>query len=111
MKKSRKINIMIDPSIKIGDRVYLQDGSALSCVKYNEKDFYIVCAYPEITKSPLKLMRIEATVVEININDIVITNGDNEWGYLQDIIVDVNGVKFRTASKFVGFQPRMQIIK
>jgi hypothetical protein len=100
MRKSRQIKILIDKSIKIGDVVSLKDGSALSSVDLPEKEFYIMLPYPQLTKSELKLSHLSAVVIEAGIKDIVCM-GSYEWCYLQDIVIDINGAKFRTASQCV----------
>lgn len=100
-KSTLTVKSFIDSSIKVNDTVYLIDGSALSCINYPNKDFYIVNSYDELGVSEtLKLLPL--VVTEINITDKIIFGSLNHSVYLQDIIVEhkKSGVKFRTCSKF-----------
>ena len=100
MKQSKQINYRINSNIKVGDKVILFDGSALSLIHSNkdleDQDYFIVWDYPELGfNEPLK--EYEFTVIQTNILDYVC----GEFLHLQDIIVECNGIKFRTASGFV----------
>jgi len=91
----------IDSTIEVGDKVTLNDGSALSCdmVSY---PVYIVNSYSELTGTLDILKNIIAEVVDINIDNKVILNNPNDgWCYLQDITVKLGKGIFRTASEFV----------
>ena len=103
MKKSFELFTYVDKKIKIGDRVKLIDGSALSLKEgesySNNEDHYIVFEYPKLGFD-LPLKEYLFVVLETNIKNRV-GGGGNEFKYLQDIIVECNGIKFRTASKFV----------
>lgn len=100
MKKSKLIKKLIDKNIKLGDTVFLKDGSALSSIEKPNEGFYIILPYPSLTKSELKLKELPAIVTEVEINNIVLA-GNYDWCWLQDIIIDINGAKFRTASQCV----------
>ena len=88
MKRSLILHSYTCSSIKKNDVVYLSDGSALSLVGDDEKNYYIVYAYPEITGSPTELKYIPGRVIEINVKDRVLLT-DLDWGYVQDIIVEI----------------------
>lgn len=103
MKKSFELFTCVDKKIKKGNIVILLDGSALS-LKENEsysnnEDHFIVDKYPELGFD-LPLKQYSFVVLETNIKNRV-GGGSDDFKYLQDIIVECNGIKFRTASKFV----------
>lgn len=106
MKKSFELFTYVNTEIKEGDIVKLIDGSALS-LKENEsysnnEDHFIVFEYPNLGfEFPLK--EYNFVVLEKNIKNRV-GGGSADFKYLQDIIVECNGVKFRTASKMVAKQ-------
>ena len=100
MKKSQTLNTLIDENIKLNDKVFLKDGSELSSIKKPYDNFYIANAYPNLTSSSEPLNNIEATVIEVGVKDAIYVS-DYDWCYLQDIVIDINGAKFRTASQFV----------
>lgn len=103
MKKSFELFTYVDEKIKIGDRVKLFDGSALSLKEdeqySNNEDHHIVFGYPNLGFD-LPLKEYSFVVLETNIKNRV-GGGSDDFKYLQDIIVECNGIKFRTASKFV----------
>lgn len=99
MKKSIKIRKFINKEIKVNDVVKLIDGSALTCVDEN-KDIYIVLPYPKLTNSEKKLKDLFFTVLQTNVTDFICVY-ESESTYLQDLLISVNGKKFRTCSQFV----------
>jgi len=100
MRKSQIIRRIIDENIKVNDRVFLKDGSGLTSINNPDNNFYIILPYPKITNSDKKLKDIEAIVVEAGLTDFVCI-GSHEWCWLQDIVIDINGAKFRTPSQCV----------
>jgi len=98
MSISRRIKKYIDPTIKVGDKIKIIDGSGLTVE--SGKKVYIVYPYFEITKSNLNLQAIDGEVVETNINNYV-SEGAVETCYLQDIIIKLGEGTFRTCSEFV----------
>jgi len=104
MKQSGKpIEKFINKDIKVGDTVYLKDGSALTDIKGVER--YIVHAYKDITGIDLPLKQIPAEVIEI---DQQYACDGYSCYYLQDIKIKVGKGLFRTASKFV-FKPEKKV--
>lgn len=101
-KNSYTIHNTINPIFKVGDKVYVYDGSAITAHEYNEtnKNIYIICAYPELTGSQSILRKIEAIVTEINIKDRV-SVGSCGFVYLQDIVLKIGNAKFRTNSSMI----------
>ena len=103
-KQSFIIEKYIDDNIKVGDIVHLFDGSALTLhednvTKETEGDYFIPYNYPALGfKKPLKSYNWK--VVETNITDRVASGVINNV-YLQDIIVECQGIKFRTSSGMV----------
>lgn len=95
-KKSRELIYLIDHSIKVGDKVRITDGSALTCDE-SDSDVYIVYAYPKLTGSIEKLKDIEGTVIATSINNRV-CSGACDTIYLQDCIVQLGDAVFNTAS-------------
>ena len=105
-QKSFELFTHVNSEIKKGDIVKLIDGSGLS-LKENElysnnKNHYIVFEYPELGFE-LPLKEYHFIVVETNITNRV-GGGSYDYKYLQDIIVECNGIQFRTASDFVSKQ-------
>jgi len=99
MKSERKLRICIDHSIKVGDTVRLHDGSALSVKDNTDIEPLIICSYQHLTKSLDRLKDLNATVTEVGLEDTVCVSDIS--AYIQDIVIDINGCKFRTASQFV----------
>lgn len=99
MKKSIKIRKFINKEVKVNDAVKLIDGSGLTSVDF-ENEVFIVCAYPELTKSHKNIEDLIFTVLQTNVTDYVCFY-ENSSSYLQDLLISVNGNKFRTCSKFV----------
>lgn len=104
IKRSFKIKRYIDPNIKKGDIVRLHDGSGftINTDKHpnDEAGYSIVNDYPELGFNN-QLMDYNWTVVETDIKDRA-AYGIFDIIYIQDIIVECNGVQFRTASGLVG---------
>lgn len=104
MKKTFTIDTFINNDIKVGDKVFLIDGSAFTCMS-NELDnevesIYIICSYPKLTGSDKIIKEIVAEVLEVGISNKCCSAVCNKV-YLQDIIVQIGTGKFRTASKLV----------
>lgn len=102
MKRQYKLKSVVNPKIKVGDSVYLIDGSALSNDK-SDKEYYIVFAYRELTGRQEKLKEIKATVLETNITDNILT-GSIGIAYIQDITVQIGDAVFRTCSGMVWYE-------
>jgi len=99
MKNTRKLLKCFNPSIKIGDKVRLKDGSGLSVKNNDDMYVVIVCSYHSLTDSFQPLKDLTATVVEVGLEETVLITDHS--AYVQDIIIDINGCKFRTPSDFV----------
>ena len=98
-KKSLKLESYIDKTIMVGSRVGLIDGSGLTCESI-DKDVYIVFPYPELTGSEFALKELAFYVVEIGVANYAATSVV-DTAYIQDIVVEYDGCKFRTCSQFV----------
>lgn len=87
--------------IKKDDLVRLIDGSGFTPFSADEyrEDLYIVLPYPKITKSELQLKELAFKVLETKVKTNVCVGYRS--AYIQDIIIEFNGVKFRTCSAFV----------
>lgn len=83
----------------VGSRVGLIDGSGLTCESI-DKDVYIVFPYPELTGSEFALKELAFYVVEIGVANYAATSVV-DTAYIQDIVVQYDGCKFRTCSQFV----------
>lgn len=102
-KKSLKIDKYINENIKVGDFVYIIDGSGLTSESLPDKDVYIIYSYPEIGILK-KLEDIHFKVIEVGVTYRVSTSVCDRV-LLQDIVVEsTNGEKFRTLSGFVSFE-------
>ena len=106
MKHSCTIRVEINPNIKVGDKVFLIDGSGLTLVKEDDSEdaneYYIIFSYPDKTGSKLLLQSIEAKVIEVNVRDKISHRVDTLMNpLLQDIVVKVGDAEFRTCSKLV----------
>jgi acid phosphatase class B len=103
-KKSYKLAHFRNPHIKVGDEVFLIDGSALTLLDDDKKDetknYYIVNAYPILTGSKLNLQNIKAKVITINVKNRVYIGYFTV--YVQDVIVQIGNAKFRTCSLFIA---------
>jgi len=102
-KKSYQIIHLYNKDIKVGNNVYLTDGSALTLLDDDDKfisdNYYLSQPYLHITGSRLILKEIKGIVTEINIKDRI-TIGPID-AYSQDIIVQIGKAKFRTCSALV----------
>lgn len=101
MKNSIELKFRKKSDIKIGDSVFLIDGSGLTSIDCIDKSIYIVYPYPEITKDSRSLQNIEGTILEINIDNHACVYG-NVTAYVQDVIVKIGEGRFRTCSNFVS---------
>lgn len=101
MGKNLKIERNIDTNIKVGDKVRFRDGSALHCITHPDRSFIIHNPYEEVFGVPDPMWDLPFTVVETNVEDYIDTFEICNTAYLQDIVVEYNGVQFRTCSKFV----------
>ncbi len=99
MKKVRQLRKHFDTSIKVGDKVKLRDGSGLSVKDKDDMYVVIICSYHTLTGSLQPLKDLTATVIEVGLEDTVSITDHS--AYIQDIIIDINGCKFRTPSEFV----------
>lgn len=100
-KESLKLEFHMNSLIEVGDHVKLTDGSGLTC-ELSESDVFIVFAYPELTKSVVILKELVFKVVEAGVTNYVATSVCKK-AYIQDIVVEYNGCKFRTCSTFVKY--------
>lgn len=101
MGKNLKIERHIDTNIKVGDKVIFRDGSALHCITHPDRSFIISSAYEEIFGVADPMRDLPFTVVETGVEDYIDTFEICNAAYLQDIVVEYNGVQFRTCSQFV----------
>ena len=101
MKKQIEIFSHINPSVKVGDKVKLIDGSGLTPKNKYHKDIYIVYQYPDITGSQKMLKELVFTVTKTNITNLVCTSS-LDGVYLQDIEIEFDGHIFYTCSEFVS---------
>lgn len=100
MKKSLKIKEYIDPNIKVGDVVYLTEGSGLSFVNGDiETTPFIVLSYPTIFKSEEEIKDLPFIVTKTGVKEYGLSSVRSI--YIQDIEVEYNGVKMRTCSGMV----------
>lgn len=102
MKKSFQIKRCINTDIEKGDKVFLTDGSALSCIEDNDGEYYIVMAYLSITGKEEQLKDILCEVIEVGVTDFICPGYLK--AYMQDIVVQVGNAMFRTCSAFVKHQ-------
>lgn len=103
-KKQFRVSPLNKKDLKVGTRVYLIDGSSLT-EKNNDKNYYIIYAYPHITKSDKILKEIEATVLEVGITDLF-SMGVCGYIYPQDIKIQVGEGIFYTSSAHVRVSER-----
>ena len=100
-KKQFKVRPLNKKDLKVGDKVYLIDGSSLTIGDEDDKeDYYIVFAYPNVTKREKILREIEATVLETELTDFF---AEGVFGgiYQQDIKILVGKAIFYTSSAHV----------
>jgi hypothetical protein len=97
-KRSLKLVKYKNPQIKVGDKIKLIDGSALSHIT-EKGDFYIIHSYRKLTGSDLPLEDIVGEVVKTNVKNHGCFGAFDI--YVQDIVVKLGKAKFRTCSQFV----------
>lgn len=98
-KQSFRIKKLINDEIQVGDIVRVVDGSSFSA-ESESQELFIVFEYPKLTNSELKIKDIDFEVVQKSVSDYV-CSGACGTAYLQDLVISINGKKFRTASKLV----------
>jgi len=101
MKKTLNLKRYQNLEIKVGDRVCLIDGSALSCEESGSTEVIIIMAYPELTHRSETLKNIIGEVVEVGVTDKIVLGVCGNC-YLQDIVVKIGDGVFRTASELVS---------
>ena len=102
MKGSFQFTTHIDKSIKVGDKVWLSNGSAVSCdTRENGQQIrlFINFKYRMLTGSDDKLRDMIGEVIEVDVKDRVFMGED--FACLQDIVIRLGTGIFRTPSKFV----------
>jgi hypothetical protein len=99
MKREFKISKHINPEIKVGDKVKIFDGSALTCSDKPNAYIIIPNSYPEITGINEALMHIEGEVLDLNQNTVC--SAPIESYYLQDATIRLGDAKFRTCTAFL----------
>lgn len=102
--QSREAEWMVNDDIRPGDRVSLWDGSSFTLNHDIHKDiapksYYIVDAYPELGIREI-LKHRTWTVVETNVINRCVLGVCNRV-YMQDIVIECDGIQFRTASSMV----------
>lgn len=101
-KSSIELCRHIDTDIKVGDKVRFCDGSGFSIKDINDTH-YIVIAYPDIFDCDQIVKEIVFEVKEVGVENRIVSNGLNEWAYLQDIVLEApNGTIVYSCSKFVS---------
>ena len=104
-----KVKTHINLAISVGDQVKLIDGSGLTLASPQHGDdgeVFIVNAYYYLTHSKKPLKELSFKVIETSVtNHILLYDSANKHiehsMYLQDILIEVNGTRFRTCSAFV----------
>jgi hypothetical protein len=100
-KKSFIANTGINKDITIGMNVNLIDGSSLTRINNTKgRDYYIVYNYPEVCSHGTILSEVDFKVVGVNITTSYSSGAVNNI-YLQDLIIEKNGIQFRTSSRMV----------
>lgn len=99
-KQTFTLKKYINPEIKAGDKIIIRDGSGFTPIEYCEEEYYIVCAYPELTGSDLKLKDIIGEVIYTGIENSICM-GVLGGVLRQDIVVQLGNGLFRTCSGFV----------
>lgn len=100
MKKKITLKKHINPSIKVGDKVRMVDGSAFSYSGKQTESLFITQSYPELTGLGANIEDIDATVLAVNINSVATLWG-NSSAYITDIKLSIGNGEFFTCSKFV----------
>lgn len=104
MKKTLDLKKYQNLEIKVGDRVCLTDGSALTCEKSGSTEVIIISSYPELTNKKEILKNIICEVLEVGVTNKVVMGAFS--CYLQDIVVKIGNGIFRTASELVSTEIR-----
>ncbi len=96
---TKELEYYIDPTIEVGDKVRMIDGSGLSIANSSE-EVYVVDSYPELLGTDRLLKNLIATVIAVGVE----TNGINGYKtiYIQDIQIQIGEVVFNTCSQFVS---------
>ena len=99
-KQSYEIKHYVNDNIKIGDLVKIVDGSRLTIDShvYNLKT---IDSYPDLFNTKKRIESIIFKVVQTNVNTNVYIHHFARVVYMQDIVIEYNGVQLRTCSKFV----------
>ena len=100
MKKKITLKKHINPSIKVGDKVRMVDGSAFSYSGKQTESLFIVQSYPELTGLNAIIKDIDATVLAVNIDNVATLWRDSS-AYITDIKLSIGNGEFFTCSKFV----------
>ncbi len=100
MNRLKRLKRLINPNIKVGDKIQICDGSGLYPNFETNQNYCIIYAYPDVTKSPYILKDIVGTVIKTNISNIVVDSG-GDWVYGVDIEIQLGEVRFYTCSEFV----------
>lgn len=85
-----------DGELKVGDKVRIYDGSALS-IDGQTTDIHVPFAYPELTGTDTILKEIECTVLEVGVKDKFV-KGVLQYIYQQDVKLKVGNAVAYTAS-------------
>lgn len=90
----------IDPDIKVGNTVYMWDLSGSAIV--GKEDILTPYSVYDLFGVDLLINQIPFTVVKTGIKNIATKHSnDSYWVRATDIIIQYNGVKVYTCSKFV----------
>lgn len=92
---------LINPSIKVGDKIRIHDGSSITSVEFYPENIYIVFPYPAITGLHQDLKFIDGEVVEVGITNRFIPHDLCKCLYPQDIVIKLGKGLFRTSSAMV----------
>lgn len=103
MYKTKYYNLRkhINPDIKVGDQLYLIDGSGLLPVKEYKDPIFIVSSYPELFGTEEIIKDLKFTVVQTNIEDII-TPSVVGTALLLDCLIEYNGCQLYTCSYFLS---------
>lgn len=101
MKKKITLTKHINPSIRVGDKVRMVDGSAFSYSGKQTESLLITQSYPELTGLNANIKNIDATVLAVNINNVATLSHVIDAAYITDIKLSIGVGEFFTCSKFV----------
>lgn len=101
MKKKITLRKLINPSIKVGDKVRMVDDSAFSYSGKQTESLFITQSYPELTGLNANIKDIDATVLAVNINNVATLSHVIGAAYITDIKLSIGVGEFFTCSKFV----------